>query len=63
LRFSRAFFCFLRSFRQRLTGLEPRPIASDPNESGVERESGVAAVFVAEEPNRNTHYCFVYADR
>jgi len=44
LRFSRAFFFFLRSFRQRFTGLEPRPIASDPSESGVEHESGVAAV-------------------
>src|SRR6266545_4795979 len=27
LGFSRSFFCFLRSFRQRFTGLEPRPIA------------------------------------
>ena len=41
LRFSRSFFCFLRSFRQRLTGLEPRPIASDPSESGVEHKPGV----------------------
>jgi hypothetical protein len=31
LRLSRACFFLLRSFRHRLTDLEPRPIASDPN--------------------------------
>ncbi len=31
LRFSRSFFFLLRSFRQRLTDLEPRPIDSDPS--------------------------------
>jgi len=30
LRFSRTAFFFLRSCRQRLTGLEPRPIARGP---------------------------------
>ena len=39
LRFSRAAFFFLRSCRQRLTGLEPRPIALDPSETWIERKS------------------------
>ena len=39
LRFSRSVFFFSRSFRQRLTDLEPRPIALDPNQSGVKGKS------------------------
>ena len=43
LRLSRAAFFFLRSCRQRLTGLEPRPITLDPSESGIERKSKESA--------------------
>jgi len=43
LRLSRAAFFFLRSCRQRLTGLEPRPITLDPSESGIERKSESAS--------------------
>jgi len=42
LRLSRAAFFFLRSCRQRLTGLEPRPITLDPSES-IERKSRESA--------------------
>jgi len=37
LRFSRACFFLFRSFRQRLTDLEPRPIASEPNKPPRDR--------------------------
>jgi hypothetical protein len=36
LRFSRAAFFFLRSRRQRLTDLEPRPITLDLSETSLE---------------------------
>jgi len=39
LRFSRSALLFSRSFRQRLTDLEPRLIALDPNQAGIKRKS------------------------
>ncbi len=43
MRFSRSAFRFLRSFRQRRTGLEPRPIALDSSESSLKHEYKQAA--------------------
>ena len=52
MRFSRACFFLLRSFRQRLTDLEPRPIASDPNKPP--RDRLVAALkSLVEDQNRS----------
>jgi hypothetical protein len=53
LRFSRACFFLLRSFRQRLTGLEPRPIASDPNKPPRDR-LGAALKSLVEDENRSS---------